>query len=288
MKSGYAQADGAKLYFERRGRGPPLLMIAGGGGDCGAYDTIANLLSGAYTVITYDRRGNSRSPLLGPPAKIEMAEQSSDAVAVLRANGFERALVFGASGGATIALDIAARHPETVEMVVSHEPPVPRILPDAEEVLAEYEEIGRVLHAKGWQEAFKVFLAFNRLTPPDSPVALMAVLEPERVLPQGPLLDLMKRQAGNWEYMMKFEVSSFIDYTPDLKRISDNRTKMVMSAGLETRGQYFHRASEVIARRLGSQFADFPGGHSGAFEVPQEFSMRLRALLESRERPAPS
>lgn len=34
---GVARADGADLYFELRGDGPPLLMIAGGGGDGGAF-----------------------------------------------------------------------------------------------------------------------------------------------------------------------------------------------------------------------------------------------------------
>lgn len=287
MKTGYAAVEGGKLYFERRGSGPPLLMIAGGGGDCGAYAAIANMLSSAYTVITYDRRGNSRSPLLRPPVEMDIAEQSADAVAVVGANGFDKALVFGMSGGATIALDIAARRPETAEGVVAHEPPVPRILPDAEEVLAKYDEIGRVLDTEGWQEAFKMFLAFNRLTPPGSPAALRAVLEPEGVLPPGPLLDLMKRQAGNWEYMMRFEVPSFIDYVPDLRRISRNRTKTALSAGAETRGQYFHRTSEAIAERLGAEFVELPGGHSGPFEVPHEFSVELRALLERLGRPAP-
>src|SRR5271170_2058541 len=287
MRSGYAAVDGAKLYFERRGSGPPLLMIAGGGGDCGAYSAIGNMLSSSYTVITYDRRGNSRSPLLHPPAEIEMSEQSADAVAVLRANGFEQAVVFGTSGGATIALDIAARYPETAEIVVAYEPPVPKILPDAGEVLAEYDKIADILDAEGWQEAFKLFLAFNRLTPPDSPVALTAVLEPESVLPPGPLLDLMERQAGNWEYMMRFEVPSFVDYVPDLRRLSKSRTKTVLSAGVETRGQYFHRTSEVIAKLLGAEFVEFPGGHSGALEVPQDFSVKLRALLGRLGRPAP-
>jgi pimeloyl-ACP methyl ester carboxylesterase len=218
---------------------------------------------------------------------MEMAEQSADAVAVLRTNEFERAMVFGTSGGATIALDIADRHPETVEALVAHEPPVPRVLPDAEDVLAEYDKMECVLDTEGWQEAFKVFLAFNRLTPPDSPAALTAVLEPESVLPPGPLLDLMKRQASNWEYMMRFEVPSFIDYVPDLRRISQNRTKIVLSAGVETRGQYFHRTSEAIAERIGAEFVEFPGGHSGAFEVPREFSEKLRPLLERLERPSP-
>ena len=123
--TGFAEADGAGLYFERRGDGPPLLMITGGGGDCAYYSAIAGILATDYTVVTYDRRGNSRSLLRGGPATITMAQQSADAVAVLRACGFESAMIFGNSGGATIALDLAATHPQVIQTVVAHEPPVP-------------------------------------------------------------------------------------------------------------------------------------------------------------------
>ena len=86
--SGIAKADGRRPYFERRGAGPPLLLIAGGGGDGGAFRRSPTSLASDYTVLTYDRRGNSRSPLHHAPAEISMAEQSADAVAVLQACGF--------------------------------------------------------------------------------------------------------------------------------------------------------------------------------------------------------
>jgi pimeloyl-ACP methyl ester carboxylesterase len=63
MIASIVKAAGADLCVERRGDGPPLLMIAGGGGDGGAFTTLAGILAASHTVITYDRRGNSRSPL---------------------------------------------------------------------------------------------------------------------------------------------------------------------------------------------------------------------------------
>ena len=73
MITSIVKADGADLYAERRGDGPPLLIIAGGGGDGGALTTLAGILAASYTVITYDRRGNSRSPLHHDPVKITIA-----------------------------------------------------------------------------------------------------------------------------------------------------------------------------------------------------------------------
>ena len=280
IRSGFAKGEGTNLYFERRGSGPALVMIAGGGGDCSVFSAIGKLLATSYTVLTYDRRGNSRSPLLGSPTKITLAEQSSDALTVLRANGFESALVFGNSGGAEIALDLASRYPRTIEAVVPHEPPTPKILPDAGDILASYDEIDRVMQKEGWAAAFKLFLAINRLTPPGKPEAAEVMLNPEKFLPPSPHLDLLKRQTGNWEYMMKYEVRSFIDFVPDLEKIVGSEVRIGMAAGVDTRGQYPHRASEVIAEKLGAEFVEFPGGHSGAMEVPGPFALELRKLFD--------
>jgi hypothetical protein len=46
-----------KIYYEYRGHGRPLLMIAGGLGDAGVYTFVADILADEFKVITYDRRG---------------------------------------------------------------------------------------------------------------------------------------------------------------------------------------------------------------------------------------
>jgi pimeloyl-ACP methyl ester carboxylesterase len=57
------------LYREVRGAGPVLLLIPGGNGDAGFYEPFAKALSGDFTVISYDRRGFSRSFRTGPPSR---------------------------------------------------------------------------------------------------------------------------------------------------------------------------------------------------------------------------
>src|ERR1700704_5647349 len=92
MTSGWVTTEGDELYFEVRGSGHPLLMISGGGGDAGFFDSVAELLSDEFQVITYDRRANSRSTA-NDPQNFTVAQQSRDAVAVLRANGHESAFI---------------------------------------------------------------------------------------------------------------------------------------------------------------------------------------------------
>jgi len=279
VKSGRAQSDGADLYFERRGDGPPLLLITGGGGDAGYYAAIAEALADEYTVLSYDRRGNSRSRLPRGPATITIAGQSTDAVAVLGQNGFSRAHVFGSSGGATIALDLAAHHPDVVETVIGHEPPVPRVLPDPGDILAFYDEFDQVLADEGWQAAFTLFQTRIGRIPPGQRLVWDTLLRPAKVLPPGPLLDLMKRVSGNWEYMTRYEVRSFIDYVPDLDQILANRVRIALARGAETLDVAEIRMTEVVAARLGAECAVFPGGHTAPMEIPATFAAALRDLL---------
>jgi hypothetical protein len=45
MQSGRVTTEGDELYYEVRGKGPPLLLIPGGGVDGGSYSRIADILS---------------------------------------------------------------------------------------------------------------------------------------------------------------------------------------------------------------------------------------------------
>src|SRR4051812_10457044 len=126
---GRVNTEGDDIYYEVRGHGQPLLMISGGGGDAGFFSLVADMLSDEYKVITYDRRGNSRSSR-NDPQNFEISQQSRDAVAVLRAAGELSAFVFGNSGGAVIALDMAKTQPQAIRAGVVHDPPVLRVLPD--------------------------------------------------------------------------------------------------------------------------------------------------------------
>src|SRR6266498_4823225 len=122
IQSGRVTTEGDDLYYEVRGQGQPLLMIAPGGGDGWQYSFVANILADEYKVITYDRRANARSTM-NQPQNFEVSQQSRDALAVLRAVGEESAFVFGNSSGAVIALDMAKTQPQAVRAVVAHEHP---------------------------------------------------------------------------------------------------------------------------------------------------------------------
>jgi pimeloyl-ACP methyl ester carboxylesterase len=127
------RVPGASLYHEVHGSGPVLLLICGGVYDAAGYARLAEQLADRYTVVTYDRRGNSRSPMDGPPEPQRIETHGDDAHRVLSAvadGAGEPAYVFGNSSGAIIGLELAARHPERVHALVAHEPPLFELLPD--------------------------------------------------------------------------------------------------------------------------------------------------------------
>jgi pimeloyl-ACP methyl ester carboxylesterase len=88
-RTGTVKAPGARLFYQVRGSGPYLMMLGGGAAGVGGFDTVAPYLAADYTLVTYDRRGLSRSPLDDPgkdPA-ITIATHSEDVHRILTALG---------------------------------------------------------------------------------------------------------------------------------------------------------------------------------------------------------
>ena len=60
------EVPGARLYYEIHGSGPLMLMVPGSNGEADVFKMVTEHLVAHYTVVTYDRRGFSRSHLAGP------------------------------------------------------------------------------------------------------------------------------------------------------------------------------------------------------------------------------
>ena len=81
------EVNGARIYHEVRGSGPPVLFIAGATGDAGHFQRVAELLADEFTCVTYDRRANSRSPRPDGWQSTSTEEQSEDAAGLIEALG---------------------------------------------------------------------------------------------------------------------------------------------------------------------------------------------------------
>ena len=100
-------ADGTQIAFDQSGSGPPLILVEPAGHFRGfsSFDGLPPLLTGAFTVFRYDRRGRGESsdtPPYGP-------EREVDDLAALIAEADDPARVYGYSSGALLAMHAAAQ-----------------------------------------------------------------------------------------------------------------------------------------------------------------------------------
>ncbi|HLQ54542.1 MAG TPA: hypothetical protein VK162_09740 [Streptosporangiaceae bacterium] len=69
-------ASATDLHHRVWGSGPGVLFIPGASGDSGSFERVADRLAGEFTVVTYDRRGNSRSPALAAGQQMSILDHS--------------------------------------------------------------------------------------------------------------------------------------------------------------------------------------------------------------------
>jgi 3-oxoadipate enol-lactonase len=111
------QHDGADLFYQVEGKGPPLLLIMGLGYPSDMWWRELPWLTAHFTTVRFDNRGVGRTgPRAERPYSVE--RMALDARAVLHAAGFARATVFGVSMGGTIAQELALTHPEAVDRLL--------------------------------------------------------------------------------------------------------------------------------------------------------------------------
>jgi pimeloyl-ACP methyl ester carboxylesterase len=152
------RVNGTTLYAEERGAGRAVLLIPGGAEDTDGWAPIADRLGGCR-VITYDRRGTSRSGRDDWPGR-GSAQHADDAAAMLVALDASDAVVVGGSSAGVIAVELALRHPRIVRRVLAYEPGYLRSV--AAGAAAQAQVLAKVdsylgAHPGDWQGAYGVF-----------------------------------------------------------------------------------------------------------------------------------
>jgi pimeloyl-ACP methyl ester carboxylesterase len=271
MKAETLPVPGASLYYEVRGSGPVLLMIPGGPMDAGGFREIAERLADSYTVVTYDCRGNSRSPMQGSWDELTVGLAADDAHRLLDVFGPDQAYVLGSSGGATYGLDLVARYPGRVRTLVAHEPPVSELLPDAARYHALNEQIGETYRSQGTFAALQIFMngvGFGSDEPPAQGEQTAEAAAAEA------------RVGGNLGLFAGRLIPVIGNYQPDLAALQRSSTRILVGVGDEsTPGQMVYQTAHALAERLGSQPVHFPGGHGGFSDHPDGFAAVLREVL---------
>ena len=116
------RVNGVTLFYELIGNGEPLVLVHGGWTDHSSWQFVVPQLAESFRVLTYDRRGHSRSER--PVTQGSRRTDEDDLAALIEAFDLAPAHLVGNSYGASISLGLASRHPELVGTVIAHEPPL--------------------------------------------------------------------------------------------------------------------------------------------------------------------
>jgi pimeloyl-ACP methyl ester carboxylesterase len=111
----YANINGANLYYEEYGSGPPLILTPGGRVDRAGLRPIAALMSLHCRVILHDRRNCGRSDVVIGSDLPEQHQWAEDMAGLLEHLGASPAYAAGGSAGSRTSLTLAVRHPEAVK-----------------------------------------------------------------------------------------------------------------------------------------------------------------------------
>jgi 3-oxoadipate enol-lactonase len=111
----YVTNDGAWLYYEMRGAGPPVVLVAELGDDVASWEPIERLAD-SHLMVTFDNRGVGRSSI--PPGPYSIEQMADDASALVRRLGLRPVAAVGYSMGGAICQRWALRHPRDVACLV--------------------------------------------------------------------------------------------------------------------------------------------------------------------------
>src|SRR4051812_44401969 len=233
---------------------PPLLMI-GQPMTASGFGALSSHLPDR-TVVTYDPRGLGRSTRSDGRTDNTPVVQAEDVHAVIEALGAGPVELFASSGGAVAALALVPSPREDVVTLAAHEPPLNRVLPDAEAADRARAGFHDAYMAGGRGPGMAAFIAMTAwqgeftdeyfAQPAPDPAAFGMPVEDDGTRDDPLLSD------RSW---------AVTDYEPDAAALAAAATRIVVAVGEESAGTYTARTALALAELLGQEAVVFPSHH---------------------------
>jgi pimeloyl-ACP methyl ester carboxylesterase len=261
------ELQGVDLHYDVFGTGPPLLFITGAGGNGSAWHAAAQFLSKHYTTICYDRRNYSSSTITGPqdyPNRL-ITDASDAAALIAHISPSNKALVLGNSSGAIVALHLLLNHPETVEMLIAHEPPAFGALPpdfrtQGESVINHIYSQYRTLGPIAAMEEFT-----SGLDTGDEGELMRQVMHPSH----------SHESRANALFWFEFELRQYPCADLNMDGLVKLKEKLIPAAGVDSGMGVGVAPIAAIAGAVGKEILRLPGGHIGYVTQPEAWSQAL-------------
>lgn len=266
IRHAFAQVNGARLHYEERGAGRPLLFIPGGSVDATHYAAVADRLADEFRTITFDRRGNGRSPR--PPGwfATSIAEQADDVAGLIEALGIAPCAVWAGSLGGVILLELLLRRPGLVSAAIVHEPPLFGVLDDGQKLAARLlASAARAIREGTVRDAFRDH-------------AHQAVGDAFDDLPT----DAQERMFANAEVFFDLEIPALVGYRPISASRALRRIDIPLCVMADTNNADAPpvRAARWLGETLGAEVRSLAGGHMPYATEPERTAAAIRAALD--------
>jgi pimeloyl-ACP methyl ester carboxylesterase len=261
LTSEFVDLDGGRLAFQRRGDGPPLVLLHGAFGDSRDWRPQLDSLSDEFTVVAWDAPGCGGS--FDPPPDYGLHGYADCLAAFIGAVGLEHPHVLGLSFGSGLALELFRRHPtlpRSLVLVSAYAGWAGSLGRDVAEErrkssLRDAERpIGDVVHDFGTT-------LFTESVPAHVVDGVVEVMLDSRPA-------MMRAMANAFADADLRDVLPLVD-VPTLLLYGDADTRSPVSVG-----------EDLHARMPGSKFVVMPGpGHMVNVEAPERFDAEVRSFL---------
>jgi acetyltransferase/esterase len=261
---GFTQVNGAQLYFEERGSGPPLVLIPGGSVDAQHFADVAEALAPDLRTITYDRRANGRSPRPDGWFGTSIAEQADDVAGLIEGLGVGPCAVWAGSLGGVILLELLIRRPGLVRTAIVQEPPLFCALDDGNEI------------AKGLSASAARAIRDNAVDEGFSEHARQSL----GAAFDGLGHEARERMFANARVFLGIEIPALVDYRPDpVGAIARIDIPVHVMADPDNGQTPPGRAARWLADFFATELRDLPGGHIPYVTQPENTAAAIRTLV---------
>jgi pimeloyl-ACP methyl ester carboxylesterase len=256
--------DGVDIYYEVKGRGRPLMLVAGLAADNVFWAPSVDALAQRYELILPDNRGAGRTTPLDAPSSI--AQMADDCMALAAHLGHARLSLAGHSMGGMVVQHCAARYADRVDRaIVASTSPCPS--PRDNDLFATWSKLFTLLERPLWfRNLFYWVLSPAFFAQPRNVDALvqLAAAYAYQQTPQA-LANQVQAIAG-------------FDTRNDLASI---RARTLVMAGTLDLVFPIDAAAAFAKSIPGATFAPVDGAaHSFPIESPREFTQRVLEFLE--------
>lgn len=256
--------DNTVIAYDKIGKGPLLILVAGALSDRSDTTKLARLLAEHFTVINYDRRGRGKS---GDSDSYSVEREIEDLEALIDEAGGS-AFIFGSSSGAVLALDATNSLNGKIKKQILYEPPF--IIDDSQPPVPREltNQINELVTRNRHGDAVKLFFS-KAMNIPTFGVIMM------RFMPGW-------KKMADMAHTIPYDLA-IMEGTQEGKPLLATRWRTVNVPTLVLTGEkseaFFHNGARALSNMLpNTQYQKLAGQHHGSVVMaPQSF---VDALVE--------